>query len=138
MLDNVTAKIGVDQPTYRVVNSGHKAGVANAVLPGNLREFPCFEDAHDELYSSKNYSLLNYTSREMLARNRRLKRSLVSPKHRLALVDEGLHRLFVVRGHGGADQAFGFVVARGGEIEQQGFVEIVLHVAQRNGRPFRH
>jgi hypothetical protein len=33
--------------------------------------------------------------------------------HRLALVDKGLHRLLVIRGHGGADQALGFVVARG-------------------------
>ncbi len=30
------------------------------------------------------------------------------------------------------------MVARGGEIEQQGFVEIVLHVAQRDRRPFGH
>ena len=44
----------------------------------------------------------------------------------------------MVRGHGGADQASRFVVARGRKIEQQGFVEIVLHVAQRDGRPFRH
>jgi len=37
-------------------------------------------------------------------------------KHRLALVDKGLHRLLVIRGHGGADQAFGFVVAGGGKM----------------------
>src|SRR4051794_14732548 len=87
-------------------------------------------------YSSINYSLSNYTSRVMCATNRRLKRSSCSLEHRLAFVDERLHRLLVVRGHGGADQAFGLVVARGGKIEQQGFVQIVLHVAQRNGRPF--
>ena len=30
----------------------------------------------------------------------------------------------------------GLVIARGGEIEHQGFVEIVLHVADRDRRPF--
>src|SRR5436305_788628 len=44
-------------------------------------------------------------------------------------------RCLVMRGDGGADQALGLVVARGGKIGQQGFVEIVLHVAQRDGWP---
>ncbi len=60
----------------------------------------------------------------------------LSPEHRLALFDERLHRLAMIRGHGGADQPFGFVIARRGEIEQQGFVEIVFHVAQSDGRAF--
>ena len=64
-------------------------------------------------------------------------RAYIPPEHRLALVDEGLHRLAVIGGHGGADQALGLVVAGGGEIEQQGFVEIVLHVAQRNASALR-
>jgi hypothetical protein len=46
LLDDVAAEVCVDQPAYRVIDSGHKAGVANAVLPGDLREFPCFEDTH--------------------------------------------------------------------------------------------
>ncbi len=37
-----------------------------------------------------------------------------------------------------AHQAFGLVVAGGGEIEQQRFVKIVLHVAQRERRAFGH
>jgi hypothetical protein len=46
LLDDVAAEVCVDQPAYRVIDSGRKAGVANAVLPGDLREFPCFEDTH--------------------------------------------------------------------------------------------
>src|ERR1700674_5715618 len=50
-------------------------------------------------------------------------------EHRFPLFNKGLHRLAMVSGHGGADQPFRLMIARRCKIEQQGFVEIVLHVA---------
>src|SRR5260370_25502675 len=76
-------------------------------------------------------------SRDPVARNDDYSNS-TSLKHRLALLDKGLHGFAMVRRRRQADQARGFVVAGGGEIEQQGFVEIVLHVAQRQRRPLGH
>src|SRR6267142_5619177 len=64
--------------------------------------------------------------------------SSASSEHRLALVNKRLHGLLVIRRRRQTDQAFRLVVARGGEVEQQGFVEIVFHVTQGNRRPFRH
>ena len=57
-------------------------------------------------------------------------------EHRLALVDKRLHGFLVIGRHLGSDHALGLMVARGGEIEHQGFVEIVLHIADRDRRSF--
>src|SRR6187402_2535432 len=69
------------------------------------------------------------SARSWISRGRLLPR-----EHRLPLLDERLHGLLVIGGRGQADQAFGFVVARGLEVKEHGFVEIVLHVAQREAR----
>ena len=44
--------------------------------------------------------------------------ALLPRKHRLPLLNEGLHRLAMIRCHGEADQPIGFLVAGGGKIEQ--------------------
>src|SRR6267378_8718702 len=64
--------------------------------------------------------------------------ALIALEHGFALFNKSLHRLAVIGRHRGADQALRLMVARGRKIDQQGFVEIVLHVAQRDRRPFRY
>src|SRR5690242_7043820 len=55
-------------------------------------------------------------------------------ENRLAFLDEGADRLLVIGGARGLYEPLGFAVQRGGIIDMQRVVEIVLHVAQRHAR----
>jgi hypothetical protein len=46
LLDDLTAKVRVDQASHGAINSIHKAVVANAVLASKLRKRLGFENTH--------------------------------------------------------------------------------------------
>ena len=66
LLDDVTAKISIDQATRRTFDGGCKAGVADALLPRKLRKIFGLEDAHNLFYNTMNYSIWNDISSRKL------------------------------------------------------------------------
>jgi hypothetical protein len=57
LLDDLTAKISIDQTPNGSFDGIHKAVVADAVLSRKLRKRFGFENAHRVVSSSTNYSL---------------------------------------------------------------------------------
>jgi GNAT superfamily N-acetyltransferase len=114
-----------------MIGLARKSGFAFLPSPGDwkLVRFEKHIDVAPQEIPCASWRLAAVNNRHVMARRKRaFAHPLAPPEHRLALFNKSLHRLAVIRRHRGADQALGLMVARGSKIEQQGFVEIILHV----------
>ena len=63
LLDDLAAKVGVDQASLGTVNGLDKRRIIDAILAGKLRKRFGFENMHKHFSSLINYSLYYYISR---------------------------------------------------------------------------
>jgi hypothetical protein len=60
LLDELTAKVSINQTSNSSLHGIHKGSIVDAVLSGKLRQGFGFEDTQKPLYGHINYSLYNY------------------------------------------------------------------------------